>query len=127
MENKTKLEDSKVLIKGLTFKENVPDIRNSKVIDIVKKLRNDNIKVYLDDYNVNNEELKRMYNLNLDKKIPKVNAVVFAVKHKKYYNMTMEDLENLFEKGNENKIIFDFNHIFDKQKLKKRGFKIWNL
>ena len=65
--------------------------------------------------------------LNLDKKIPKVNAVVFAVKHKKYYNMTMEDLENLFEKGNENKIIFDFNHIFDKQKLKKRGFKIWNL
>ena len=127
IKNKIKLEDAKVLVKGLTFKENVPDIRNSKVVDIVNKLRSDNTKVYLEDYNVDTEELKRMYDLNLDKEIPKVDAVVFAVKHKNYYDMTMEELESLFEKANNNKIIFDLNHIFDKEKLEKRGFKIWSL
>lgn len=127
IKDKIKLENAKVLIKGLTFKENVPDIRNSKVVDIVKKLKSDNIKVFLEDYNIDNEELKKMYNLNLDNEIPKVDAVVFAVKHKNYYNMTMKELENLFEKGNNNKIIFDLNHMFDKEKLEKRGFKIWSL
>ena len=105
----------------------MPDIRNSKVVDIVKKLKSDNIKVFLEDYNIDNEELKKMYNLNLDNEIPKVDAVVFAVKHKNYYNMTMKELENLFEKGNNNKIIFDLNHMLDKEKLEKRGFKIWSL
>ena len=53
------LENSNVLIKGLTFKENVNDIRNSKVMDIIKYLKKENINVYLEDKHVNNFELKK--------------------------------------------------------------------
>lgn len=53
--------------------------------------------------------------------------VVFAVKHEKYCNLEMKDIENLYEKGNTNKIIFDLHSIFEKEKLIERGFKVWGL
>lgn len=120
-----KLENAKVLIKGLTFKENINDIRNSKVIDIIKELKKNKIKVYVEDENVDNEELEKMYNLSLDSRIPKVDVVVIAVKHKKYCNMKIDELEKLFR--DKSKIIFDLYAIFDKEKLLERGFDIWRL
>lgn len=125
--NNIQLKNARILIKGVTFKENIPDIRNSKVIDVIKRLRNDNINVYIEDYNVDKEELKRMYNLNLDDKFPKVDVVVFAVKHEKYYNMTIKEISELYEENNNNKIIFDLHSIFEKEKLIESGFDVWRL
>lgn len=119
------LENSNVLIKGLTFKENVNDIRNSKVMDIIKYLKKENINVYLEDKHVNNFELKKMYNYSLSNNIPKVDVVVFAVKHKEYYNMNIEDLNNLYD--NKYKIVFDIHGIFNKNELLERGFEVWRL
>ena len=127
LKNNVELRNAKVLIKGLTFKENIPDIRNSKVIDIVKNLSSDGVKVFVEDYNVDNDELEKMYDLSLDKKIPKVDAVVFAVKHEKYYSLDVKDIEYLYEENNVNKIIFDLHSIFEKEKLEERGFKVWRL
>lgn len=125
LEKGIKLEDAKVLIKGLTFKENINDIRNSKIIDIIKELNKSKIKVYLEDENVDNAELEKMYNLSLDNSIPKVDVVVIAVKHKKYCNMKIEELEQLF--SDKSKIIFDIHAIFDRDKLLERGFDVWRL
>lgn len=125
LEKGIKLEKAKVLIKGLTFKENINDIRNSKVIDIIKELKKNKIKVYVEDENVDNEELEKMYNLSLDDRIPKVDVVVIAVKHKKYYTMKIDELEKLF--GDKSKIIFDLHAIFDREKLLERGFEVWRL
>ena len=126
-ENKIKPNEAKILIKGLTFKENVPDIRNSKVIDIIKILKNENIKLYFEDYKVDNKELKNMYQLSLSKKVPKVDVVVFAVKHTDYYKLTIDDLDKYYEDNNMNKIIFDLHAIFNKDELIKRGYKVWRL
>lgn len=125
LEKGIKLEKTKVLIKGLTFKENINDIRNSKVIDIIKELKKNKIQVYVEDENVDNEELEKMYNLSLDDRIPKVDVVVIAVKHKKYCNMKIDELEKLFR--DKSKIIFDLYAIFDREKLLERGFEIWRL
>ena len=74
---------------------------------------------------MDNEELEKMYNLSLDSRIPKVDVVVIAVKHKKYCNMKIDELEKLFR--DKSKIIFDLYAIFDKEKLLERGFDIWRL
>lgn len=120
------ISNIKVLIKGLTFKENITDIRNSRAIDVVKRLKNDNIDVYIEDYNVDNNTLKNLYNLTLSTNIPKVDVVVFAAKHKNYYDLNIEDLNNMFN-NKKDKIIFDIYSIYDKNKLEKEGFKVWNL
>lgn len=120
-----RFESAKVLIKGLTFKENINDIRNSKVIDIINNLKNSKIQVYLEDSHVNNGELHEMYGLFLSESIPKVDVVVFAVKHSEYYKISINELENYYNR--EIKILFDIHCIFDKEKLLKRGFDIWRL
>ncbi|MDE6414179.1 MAG: nucleotide sugar dehydrogenase [Anaeroplasmataceae bacterium] len=117
---------SKILIKGLTFKENVTDIRNSRSIDIAKELIRKGAEVYLEDYNVNNNELEESQGLSLSFFVPKVDVVVFACKHKRYYNLEIIDLNDLFLNSNI-KIIFDLYSIFNKEKLKKEGFIVWNL
>lgn len=122
LEHNINFKDAKVLIKGLTFKENINDIRNSKVIDIVNYLKKDNIDVYLEDEHVDNLELEKMYNLSLSHDIPKVDVVVLAVKHREYFNI---DLENLY--NNKCKILFDIHGMFNKNELLERGFDVWRL
>lgn len=127
MQNKIKCENANVLIKGITFKEDIPDIRNTKVVDIINKLKEYGMNVYIEDYNVDNEELNKIYNLSISKNIPKVDAVIIATKHKEYYQITDEELEMLYKDDNKQKILFDLHSIFEKQRLEKRGFKVWNL
>lgn len=121
------IKKTKILIKGLTFKENVSDIRNSKVIEIAKKLKEEGVQVFLEDYNVNKEELRKMYNFSLDNNIPKVDVVIIAVKHSRYYKINIEDLDNFYVEKNNPKILFDLYSIFKKEKLEKKGFLVWNL
>ena len=127
IQNKMKCEDVNVLIKGITFKEDLADIRNTKVVDIISKLKDYGMNVYIEDYNVDNEELNKTYHLSLSKKIPKVDVVVFATKHKKYYQMTNEELEKLYKDENKQKVLFDLHSIFEKKELERRGFIVWNL
>lgn len=126
-ENNIDYNNAKVLIKGITFKEDIPDIRNSKTIEIVKILKAEGIQVYLEDYNVHNEEVETMYQLSLDEKIPKVDAVIFAVKHKKYYELTINELDKYYKEEICKKIIFDLHSIFDKKELEKGGYEVWRL
>jgi UDP-N-acetyl-D-galactosamine dehydrogenase len=102
--------NSKVLVMGATFKEDVSDIRNSKVADVVNELRSYGIKVEVTDPMASSEELKNEYGFEL---IPKVNsnydAIVVAVAHKQYLELDEDHFKSL--SGN-NGILMDVKGIY---------------
>ncbi len=82
------INQAKVLVMGITFKENVSDIRNSKVVDVVKELESYNVQVDISDPFANKEELKREYDLSLVDKIgANYDCIILAVKHKQFLNL----------------------------------------
>ncbi len=91
--------DVKVLVMGFTFKENVSDIRNSKVADIVKELQSYSINVDIVDPHADNDEVKHEYGLSLRENIQKhkYDAVIVAVNHKEYLSLTEDDFKTLLE------------------------------
>jgi UDP-N-acetyl-D-galactosamine dehydrogenase len=92
---------SRVLIMGMTFKEDVTDIRNSKVIDVVNELRDFGIEVDVIDPRASPEEVKNEYGIDLKEKPEgKYDAIIVAVSHKEYLNHKEKDfLELLNERG----------------------------
>jgi UDP-N-acetyl-D-glucosamine/UDP-N-acetyl-D-galactosamine dehydrogenase len=102
---------AKVLVMGATFKENVSDIRNSKVADVVKELRSYMVDVEVSDPHAVSDELKHEYGFGL---IPKMgdyyDAIIVAVNHDEYVNMNSSDFRKLFrdEKG----ILVDIKGIY---------------
>ena len=102
-----KIEGSKVLVLGITFKENCPDIRNSRVIDVIRELQEFGCNVEVSDYWADKEEVQREYKLELksEPNIDDYDAVVLAVAHDEYKNMKLD---------NKNQVIFDIKSILEK-------------
>jgi len=100
-----KIEGSKVLILGITFKENCPDIRNSRVIDVIRELQDFSCNVEVSDYWADKEEVQREYNLNLvdNAKTDDYDAVVLAVAHDEYRDLNIE--------VSDNRVVFDIKSI----------------
>jgi UDP-N-acetyl-D-galactosamine dehydrogenase len=78
------ISKSKVLIMGATFKEDVSDIRNSKVADIVKELKSFGVKVEIVDPHADSDELKHEYGFGLNKLAKGYDGIIVAVNHKEY-------------------------------------------
>lgn len=114
---------AKVLVMGITFKENVSDIRNSKVVDLIKELETYNISVDVIDPYANAEDVKEEYGIVLNKNIEgnKYDTVVVAVNHKEYLNLPEEYFENL---SNENGIFIDIKGVY-RDKLERLSY--WSL
>lgn len=102
---------SKVLILGFTFKENCPDVRNTKVIDIVKTLEEYNAEVTIYDPWVNPEIAKHEYNVDVLTKLPenKFDAIVLAVAHKEFEELNFSFITN------GNKVVYDVKGILSKE------------
>ena len=98
------IKDSKVLILGITFKENCPDIRNTKVIDIISELKEYGCKVDISDYWADKDEVKNEYDIDMveDSNFDDYQAIVLAVGHDEYKN---------FEISNQDKVIFDIKSV----------------
>ena len=98
------IKDSKVLILGITFKENCPDVRNTKVVDIVTEMQEYGCIVDIADYWADKAEVKHEYNLDLKENydFDDYQAIIVAVGHKDYRNL---------EISNDNKVIFDIKSI----------------
>ncbi|MFC4164724.1 nucleotide sugar dehydrogenase [Epilithonimonas zeae] len=111
-----KVNGSDVLVLGFTFKENCPDVRNTKVVDVVKNLEDYGINVSIYDPWANPEEVKHEYGLETSTKTPfkKYDAVVLAVSHKEFEDLNIKNL--LSEKG----IIYDVKGILAKEDGVKR-------
>lgn len=86
---------SNILILGFTFKENCPDVRNTKVIDIYKALNDYNLNITVYDPWANPDEVRREYGISVVNELPhsgKFDAAIFAVAHKEYQDLTIEKL-----------------------------------
>ena len=124
------VRDAKVVILGLTFKEDCPDTRNSKVIDIVKRLEEYGIKPVIVDPQADTAEAKREYGVALTslEDIRDADCVILAVAHREFRALSAQQLDRLFAVGpNENKVIIDVKSILDKQALEDAGYRFWRL
>ena len=108
------IKDSKVLVMGLAFKENCPDIRNSKVVDMVSELKRHNMLVDIYDPLVDRKTVKEEYGLNMIDQ-PSINiydAIVLAVGHKEFINIGSKKLRGF---GLPKHILYDLKSVFGKE------------
>ena len=121
---------SKVAILGLTFKENCPDIRNSKVNDIIKRLREYGINPLVVDPWANEEDAKKEYSVELTdiKDVKDVDCVIVAVAHKEFRTMEIKDIKKLYREGaNDTKVFIDVKGMYDIKELNDEGIIFWRL
>ena len=121
-------KNSKVVILGLTFKENCPDARNSKVSDIIKTLKQYSIDPVVVDPWASENDAIREYGVKLTKleDIKNADCVIVAVAHNEFKAMSLEDIEKLF-KPNEEKVLIDVKGLYKVSDLNASGMKWWRL
>ena len=121
-----KIKGAKVLILGLTFKENCPDIRNTKVIDIINRLREYGIEPIVVDPWADPQEAKREYGITLSEleNVENVDCIVLAVAHDKFKNLKLENLSKLYASK---KILIDVKGVYPIAILGKMQFAYWRL
>lgn len=129
------VKGAKVAILGMTFKEDCPDVRNSKVIDIINELKEYGINVFVADPIADENEVKREYGIELTKfeNIKNMDAVIVAVGHKEYMELTLESIKSLYEEkpaslNSEDKLVLvDVKGIFDRKEAQLKNYLYWRL
>lgn len=122
------IKDARVAVLGLTFKENVPDLRNSKVIDIITELEDFGVNVLVHDPFANAAEAKAEYGVNLAAfdDLANLDAVILAVGHDAYKAVKPENLAARFADKNA-MVVLDVKGFWDKTELEKTGCTHWRL
>lgn len=121
---------SKVVILGLTFKENCPDTRNSKVYDIIKQLNNYGIEPEVADPWANEEEAMHEYGVTLTKldNIADADCVIVAVAHNEYRALNLETIKKMYRESNDDeKVLIDVKGIYKISDLELSGVRWWRL
>ncbi|MDU3335651.1 nucleotide sugar dehydrogenase [Paraclostridium bifermentans] len=129
------VKGARVAILGMTFKEDCPDVRNSKVIDIINELKEYGINVFVADPIADENEVKREYGVDLTKfeNIKNMDAVIVAVGHKEYMELNLESIKKLYEEkpislNSEDKLVLvDVKGIFDKKEAQLKNYLYWRL
>lgn len=112
------VEGSNVLVMGLTFKENCPDLRNTKVVDIVSELKEYNINVDIVDPWCSNEESQNEYDLSLtEPKSGHYDAIILAVGHNEFKTMGANAIRQL---GKDTHVLYDLKYVLDKSDVDMR-------
>lgn len=121
---------SKVVILGLTFKENCPDTRNSKVDDIIKQLNTYAIEPIVVDPWANEKDVMYEYGIHLTKleDVFDADCVIVAVAHNEFRNMKLVDIKKLYKNGEDSeKVLIDVKGLFKVEELKATKMKWWRL
>jgi len=120
------VKGSKVNVIGLTFKENCPDLRNSKVADIVHELETYGVEAHVFDPLADAEEAQHEYGIKLEswESLPRADAVIVAVPHKEVLALSLADFQT---KLNENACFIDVKSQFDPEALREAGYCLWRL
>jgi UDP-N-acetyl-D-glucosamine/UDP-N-acetyl-D-galactosamine dehydrogenase len=122
IQNSSNIKEAKVLVMGATFKENVSDIRNSKVADVVKELQSFSLNVHVSDPNADSSELKHEYGFELTTALARdYDAVIIAVPHNEYKNLGDDYFAGITK---EKAMVADIKGIF-RGKIFSRGY--WSL
>ena len=120
--------DTKVVILGLTFKENCPDTRNSKVNDIIIRLREYDIKPIIVDPWASERDAMHEYGVTLTKMedVYDADCIIVAVAHDVFKALTLDELKKLYKKDTEH-ILVDVKGLYKVEELKSSGFRWWRL
>ena len=121
---------SKVVILGLTFKENCPDTRNSKVDDIIKRLNEYDITPVVVDPWASKVDAMREYGVTLTEleDVNNADCVIVAVGHQEFKKLTLNDIKAMYrESENAEKVLLDVKGLFSVSDLKKSGMRFWRL
>ncbi|HZS68281.1 MAG TPA: nucleotide sugar dehydrogenase [Burkholderiales bacterium] len=120
------IKGARVNVLGLTFKEDVPDIRNSKVIDIVRELHEFGVETYVHDPQANGDDALHEYGVRLCEwdSLPAADALILAVAHRRYLELPSEALmRKVVRQG----CVIDVKAVLDAQTLRKEGLRVWRL
>ena len=121
------VKGAKVAILGFTFKENCPDTRNTKVIDIVNELKEYGISPIIADPEADKEEAKHLYGIEFTEMdtIRNMDAVILAVAHNEFTKLTKEEIDHLFTEGK--KVLLDIKGILNRHKFESLEYLYWRL
>lgn len=123
------VKNAKVAILGFTFKENCPDTRNTKVIDIVNELREYGIEPMIADPVADRKEAERLYGISLVdmNEIKKADAVILAVAHEVFENLDVEGLNQFYNCSHKKKVLSDVKGILNKRQMEEADYLYWRL
>ena len=121
------VRNAKVAILGFTFKEDCPDTRNSKIIDIVRELQEYGINPIIADPAADYEEAKRLYGIEFVKldAIKNMDAVVLAVAHSYFKKLSKTDIDNMY--NDSKKIMVDVKGLLNRKEYEESGYIYWRL
>jgi UDP-N-acetyl-D-galactosamine dehydrogenase len=125
--NGIEIKNSTIGVMGITFKENCPDVRNTKIADVVYELRNWGVNVVVVDPWANQLELQKIYDISLGEinGNKKVDSLIIAVGHNEFRSKSAEELRS-FCKGS-NPVLADVKSIYKKEDLISQGFSVFRL
>ena len=120
------VKGANVIVLGMTFKENCPDVRNSKVIDVVRELKSFGVSVFIHDPVADSGECEHEYGVGLTKwaDLPKANAIVAAVSHKEYAAMGVPRIAERLVRGG---VFADVKSFYAPEQVEAAGAKLWRL
>jgi len=120
------VKDADVIVLGLTFKENCPDLRNSKVIDVIRELRSYGVRVHVHDPVAEPAEAMHEYGVELTpwEQLPKASAIVAAVAHSQYKQQPVDAMIARLIPGG---LYVDVKCQADAEAFRARGARVWRL
>jgi UDP-N-acetyl-D-galactosamine dehydrogenase len=120
------VKGSKVIVLGVTFKENCSDSRNSKVVDLIQELKDYGCEVFIHDPIATPDEVKREYGFSLSDwtSLPVGDAIVAAVPHRQYRDMPKAELLSKLRAGG---VFIDVKSVHPPDEIRSRGFSLWRL
>ncbi len=126
----TPVKDANVAILGFTFKEDCPDTRNTKIIDIVNELKEYGIEPAICDPVADAEEAEKLYGMKFVdiNSVKNMDAVVIAVSHKEFMDMNLSDFDAMFKNvDTDKKILVDIKGILNRKEVETKGYSYWRL
>lgn len=124
------VKDAKIAILGITFKENCPDVRNSKVVDIIKRLHEFGINPLVVDPWANANEVNQEYKVSLGsmEDVKDLDCLVLAVAHKEFVELGLAKIDTFFKAmPNDEKVIIDIKNLCKLEELQSKGYRYWRL
>ena len=124
------IKNAKVAILGFTFKENCPDTRNTKIVDIYNELKEYGITAQIADPAADADEAKRLYGIRFVDmaSIKDCDAVILAVAHEQFKDLSAADFDKMFKAGdNSEKVLVDIKGLLDRKAYEAAGYNYWRL
>lgn len=126
----SQVKGAKVAVLGFTFKENCPDTRNTKVIDIITELREYGIEAQVCDPVADAQEAQNLYGISFIpfEAVTEVDALVIAVSHEVFSQMSIQKIDKLFKDiSNDQKVVVDVKSVLDRNRMVEARYRYWSL